>query len=122
MLPLTRIPSLAAAGALFVLTASSISARADDLAQNLGPVGPHEPILTVVGSKRVIAFYEPDGGHCAFHAVVWSTTDVNANSAARFRADLNPRQMVLSTPLTTHRLISNAARMRRVWRSSTPSS
>lgn len=94
MLPLTRIPSLAAAGALFVLTASSIAARADDLAHNLGPVGPHEPILTTVGSKRVIAFYEPDSGHCAFHAVVWTTTDVNANSAARFRADLSPRQMV----------------------------
>ena len=94
MLPLTRIPSLAAAGALFVLTASSIAARADDLAHNLGPVGPHEPILTTVGSKRVIAFYEPDSGHCAFHAVVWTTTDVNADSAARFRADLSPRQMV----------------------------
>jgi hypothetical protein len=94
MLPLTRIPSLAAAGALFVLTAASITARADELAQNLGPVGPHEPILTTVGSKRVIAFYEPDSGHCAFHAVVWNTTDVKADSAAGFQADLNPRQMV----------------------------
>lgn len=94
ILPLTRIPSLAAAGALFVLTAAGITARADELAQNLGPVGPHEPILTTVGSKRVIAFYEPDSGHCAFHAVVWNSTDVNADSAARFRADLIPRQMV----------------------------
>jgi hypothetical protein len=94
MLPLTHIPSLAAAGALFVLTAASITARADELAQNLGPVGPHAPILTTVGSKRVIAFYEPDSGRCAFHAVVWNTTDVNADSAARFRADLKPRQMV----------------------------
>jgi hypothetical protein len=94
MLPLTHIPSLAAAGALFILTAASITAHADELAQNLGPVGPHEPILTTVGSKRVIAFYEPDSGRCNFHAVVWNTTDVNADSAARFRADLNPRQMV----------------------------
>jgi hypothetical protein len=93
MLPLAHIASLATAGALFVLTAASITARADELAQNLGPVGPHEPILTTIGSKRVIAFYEPDSGHCAFHAVVWNTTDVNADSAARFRADLNPRQM-----------------------------
>jgi len=38
-------------------------------------------------------FYEPDSGHCAFHAVVWNTTDLNADSAARYRADLNPRQM-----------------------------
>ena len=59
-----------------------------------GPVGPYEPILTTVGSKRVIAFYEPNSGHCDFRAVVWNTTDINANSAARFQADLNPRQMV----------------------------
>jgi hypothetical protein len=47
-----------------------------------------------VGSKRVVAFYEPDGGHCAVHAVVWNTTDVNADSAARFQATLRPRQKV----------------------------
>ena len=89
----SRFVGFAAAGA-FVALSASLPARAEDLAQNLGPVGPHEPILTTVGSKRVIAFYEPDGGHCAFHAVVWNTADVNADSAARFRADLNPRQMV----------------------------
>jgi len=94
MFPLTRILSLAAVGALVALTAGSIPARADELAQNLGPVGPHEPILTTVGSKRVIAFYEPDSGHCAVHAVVWNTTDVNADSAARVRVSLNPQQMM----------------------------
>jgi hypothetical protein len=94
MFPLTRILSLAAAGAFVVLSADSIPAGADELAQNLGPVGPHEPILTTIGNKRVIAFYEPDNGHCAFHAVVWNTKDVEADSAAGFRADLNPRQMV----------------------------
>lgn len=94
MFPLTRILSLAAAVALIALTAASIPARTDELAQNLGPVGPHEPILTTVGSKRVIAFYEPDSGHCAVHAVVWNTTDVNADSAARVRVSLNPQQMM----------------------------
>ena len=99
MFPRTRILSLAAAGAFVALTAASIPARADELAQNLGPVGPHEPILTTVGNKRVIAFYEPDSGQCAFHAVVWNTTDLNADSATRFQADLNPRQMVrIDTP------------------------
>ena len=93
MLQIARI-SFAAAGAVLVLTTASIPARANDLAQNLGPVGPYEPILTTVGSKRVIAFYEPNSGNCDFRAVVWNATDVNANSAARFRADLNPRQMV----------------------------
>jgi hypothetical protein len=91
--PHTHILSFAA-GAVLALVASSLPARANELAQNLGPVGPHEPILTTVGSKRVVAFYEPDDGHCAVHAVVWSTTDVNADSAARFQATLNPRQMV----------------------------
>jgi hypothetical protein len=86
--------SLGAAIALVALTAVNPSARADELSQNLGPVGPHEPILTTVGNKRVIAFFEPDSGNCAFHAVMWNTTDVNADSAARYRASLNPRQMV----------------------------
>jgi len=33
-----------------LLTAPNIPARADELVQNLGPVVPHEPILTAVGS------------------------------------------------------------------------
>jgi hypothetical protein len=96
MLPLTRIQflSVAAAGVLAALTADSIPVRADELAQNLGPVGPHVPILTVVGSKRVIAFYQPDSGNCAVHVVVWNTIDVNAGSTVGFGATLNPRQAV----------------------------
>ena len=92
MLPIARI-SLAV-GVVLAVTTASIPTRADELVQNLGPVGPHDPILTTVGSKRVIAFYEPNSGHCAFRAVVWNTTDVNADSASGFQADLNPRQMV----------------------------
>ena len=67
-----RLLSLATAGTLIALTAVSATARADDLAQNLGPVGPHEPILTTVGSNRVIAFFEPGGNRCALHTVVWN--------------------------------------------------
>ena len=94
MFPLTRSLSLAAAGVVVALSAASIPARADELAQNLGPVGPHEPILTTVGSKRVIAFYEPDSGTCALHVMVWNPTDVKAESTVSFKATLNPRQMV----------------------------
>ena len=93
-----------AAGALVALTAASIPAHADELAQNLGPVGPHEPILTTVGSKRIIAFYEPDSGRCAVHAVAWDNADADsviakfgpdpAHSAVRVRISLNPGQMV----------------------------
>jgi hypothetical protein len=93
MFPLSRILSFAAAGALIALTVASTPARADELVQNLGPVGPREPILTWVGSKRVIAFYSPDSGNCAVHVVVWNPTDVDAESTAGFQATLNPRQM-----------------------------
>ena len=43
MFPLTRSLSLAAAGTALALAAASIPARADELAQNLGPVGPPSP-------------------------------------------------------------------------------
>jgi hypothetical protein len=92
MFSLTRSLSLAAAVVL-ALTAAGISARADELAQNLGPVGPREPILTWVGSKRVIAFFWPDSENCAVHVVVWNPTDVNAESTTGFQATLIPRQM-----------------------------
>jgi hypothetical protein len=86
--------TLAAMAAALVLSIVSIPARADDMAQNLGPVGPYDPILTSVGNKRVIAFYEPKNGHCDFRAVVWSLADENADSVTRFQADLYPQQQV----------------------------
>ena len=75
---------------------SGTPALADELVQNLGPVGPHEAILTEVGSERVIAFYEPDNGRCAVHAVVFDKTDAytGMTTAARVRVSLNPREMV----------------------------
>jgi hypothetical protein len=45
MFPLTRILSLAAAGALVALTAASIPARADESAPDLGQVGTHDRIF-----------------------------------------------------------------------------
>jgi hypothetical protein len=96
---LTTRLGFAAAGTLLALNTASIPACADDLIQNLGPVGPYHTILTEVGSKSIIAFYELNSGHCDFRAIVWDTTDVNAESAARFRADLNPLQRVhIDTP------------------------
>jgi hypothetical protein len=83
-----------ALGFLLALSGLSLPARADQLAQNLGPVGPHDPILTTVGGKRVIAFYEPRAGQCSMHVVVWDSADTSGDSAARVRVDLSPRQMV----------------------------
>ena len=93
MQPLSRNLGFAAVGAL-ALTVASSPGYADELTQNLGPVGPHEPILTSVGSKRVIAFYEPGGGHCSINVVVWDRADESGDSAARVRVSLNPRQTV----------------------------
>ena len=81
-------------GFLLALSALSLPARADNLAQNLGPVGPHEPILATVGNKRVIAFYEPRSGQCGMHVVVWNSSDTSGTSAARVRVSLDPRQVV----------------------------
>ena len=88
-----RFLTFAAAGAL-VFTAVSVPARAEELLTHLGPVGPNEPILTAVGSKRVIAFYEPNSGHCAVNAVVWENTSADTERPLRVRMHLKPGQMV----------------------------
>ena len=95
MLSRIQLLKFAAAGVVVVCTLGT-PARADELVQNLGPVGPHEPILTEVGSQRVIAFYEPDNGRCAVHAVVYDKTDAytGLTTAARVRVSLNPREIV----------------------------
>jgi hypothetical protein len=97
MHPINRnvLLSFVAVGAL-AICAGNAQAQDDDYAQHLGPVGPHEPILTTFGNKRVIAFYEPKNGRCAVNAVVWEKTDAETGmtTAARVRVSLTPRQMV----------------------------
>ena len=95
MLSRIQLLKFAAAGGV-VACMLGTPAQADELAQNLGPVGPHDPILTEVGSERVMAFYEPDNGRCAVHAVVFDKTDAytGMTTAARVRVSLNPREMV----------------------------
>ena len=95
MLSRNQLLKFAAAGGVVACTLGT-PARADELVQNLGPVGPHEAILTEVGSERVIAFYEPDNGRCAVHAVVFDKTDAytGMTTAARVRISLEPSQIV----------------------------
>ena len=83
-----------AAASAFVLTAASMPAYAEEPLQNLGPVGPNEPILTTVGNKRVIAFYEGHDEQCGLHIVLWDRNDISAASATRFRVTLDTRQLV----------------------------
>src|SRR5262245_1073784 len=94
MKPFTRNWLYGLAARALALTVASASSSANQLAQNLGPVGPNEPILTSVGSKRIIAFFETSGDNCGMHIVIWDRADVGAVSTARFRITLNPRQMV----------------------------
>lgn len=90
---LIRSISVAAVSAVVTLMALSTPVRAEELSTNLGPVGPYEPILTTVGSKRVIAFYVPDRGHCAVNAVVWDTKD-GSTTSTRVRIDLEPGEVM----------------------------
>ena len=92
MYTLTQFLSFAAAGAL-ALSVASIPTRADELAQNLGPVGPNEPF-----SRRSAA---SASSHSTYQAVViapstsWcGTAPMPGYSAARVRVSLDPSQMV----------------------------
>jgi hypothetical protein len=99
MFPLFRnFLRFAAAGAFVALTAVTTPAHAAELVDSLGPVGPREPILAWIGSKRVIAFYVPGSGACVVHVVVWDPKDVNAESTVGFDATLDPGQ---TTPINS---------------------
>ena len=94
MFPLSRnFLKFAAAGA-FVLATATAPSNADERVQRLGPVGPHDTIMTTFGTKGVIAFYEPDGTHCGLYAVVYDVADESGASAAQIRLSLNARQVV----------------------------
>jgi hypothetical protein len=84
---------IAVVGAFAAFTCLSGPAVADEL-NNLGPVGPHQPILASVGSERVIAFYLPGSNQCAVHAVIWNKTNDPEASPARIRISLEPGQIM----------------------------
>jgi hypothetical protein len=81
------------ASGFIALNSYASPVQAEELVEYLGPVGPHQPILTTVGSKRVLAFYIPGENTCALHAIVW-TTEENTTSPARVRITLEPGAMV----------------------------
>jgi hypothetical protein len=86
--------SFVTAGAFVILTATGIPARSEQPSVNLGPVKPYEPILTAVGTKRVIAFFEPNLGHCAVRSVVGDIVDAAADTAVQVRARIKPLQIM----------------------------
>ena len=96
MFPLSQVLKISAGAAILALAVANHVAHADELVQNLGPVGPNDPILATFGNKHAIAFYEQDNGRCAVSAVVYEKTDADTGmtTAARFRVNLNPREVV----------------------------
>jgi hypothetical protein len=86
----TQYLKLAVVGAFLALTAST-PARVENLPKNLGPVTPNDPILTDVGTKRVLAWYQPDGDGCAVNAVLWNRADIEGTSTAGIRIKLRVR-------------------------------
>ena len=81
------------ASGLIALSSFASPVCAEDLVEHLGPVGPHEPILTNVGSKRVLAFYTPGENACALQAIVW-TKEEDTTSPARVRVSMDPGAIV----------------------------
>ncbi|HLB48452.1 MAG TPA: hypothetical protein VJL59_15710 [Anaerolineales bacterium] len=93
MFPLARsFLKFASIGSLVAFFAAGTPARADEAIQNLGPIGPHEPILATVGSMRVIAFFLPSNGRCNLQAVIWDGDDAEARTAMGIRVSLSPGQ------------------------------
>jgi hypothetical protein len=83
----------AAAGTLIALCASH-PASAEEMVQNLGPVGPNDALLAAVGGMRVIAFLESGGGRCGVNAVVWDKDADPGVSAKRVRVRIESGEFV----------------------------
>lgn len=93
LLQTLKTSAIAAAGALIALAIAQ-PAAAGDQRTNLGPVGPHEPILATFGDKRLIAYYEPNGDECSVSAVVFDTSPNGGGSAStRVRVVLHPGEL-----------------------------
>jgi hypothetical protein len=91
----TILSTLAAAGAYLALAAGDSPVFAGEWLTNLGPVGPHEPILVNLGDQRIVAFFVPERGGCAVNAVTWKDSGPNAAYAsARVRITLKPGQIM----------------------------
>jgi hypothetical protein len=91
----TILSTFLATGAFLALVAGAAPALASEWLNNLGPVGPREPILVNLGDQRIVAFFIPERGACAVNAVTWKDTGPDAPYAsARVRIALKPGQIM----------------------------
>ena len=86
--------SALAAGALLTVVAVNAPAHADDTTTNLGPVGPRVPIVVKMGDKRMVAYFEPNGGNCFVSAVVFdSSPNGGGYASTKIRVALHPGEL-----------------------------
>jgi hypothetical protein len=88
-----RPANLAASAAFAAFVFATLPANAEEPRINLGPVPAGEPVLTTVGTKRVLAFHEKASGQCIVNAVVFENEE-SAPPSSRVRLSLRPGQMV----------------------------
>ena len=93
MFALRKLAICASIGTLS-LGGYGLPARAQELVQRTGPVGPYDTIMTTVGNKGLTAFYEPDGTHCKLYAVVFTLGDESGASATQVRMQLDSNQII----------------------------
>jgi hypothetical protein len=99
MLPLFHnfltLAAVTAFGALSAFNPASAEEGAEEMVQNLGPVGANDTLIAKIGSMRVIAFLEPGGGRCAVNAVVWDSVGAEPGiSTKRVRVRIEPGEVV----------------------------
>ena len=119
---LSTLSAIAISGALLA-SGAVMPAHADEPLNNLGPVGPHEPIVIAAGGQRVLAFYRTrawrmrrerhhlEGGRtgCAFPCprqpearsdvpARWCTAPVDQPLVRRRRLDACPRRSRRADP------------------------
>src|SRR5262245_66618931 len=78
---------IASSAAVIALTALNTPVSANEIVQNFGPVPAHQPIVKTVGTKNVLAFFEPGNGQCNVQAVIWNVDEIETNPT-RVRIDL----------------------------------
>ena len=94
MLQKLTMLSAAACSLLSVLAVAGTALAGEPVEANLGPVGPHEPILATVGNSRFVAYYRPDGGKCAVNAVMFTTAaNGGGYKSTRVRVALRPGEL-----------------------------
>jgi len=99
----------AAVSALLLFGATEIAAAGDARTMNLGPVGPHEPILANVGKSRLLAFYQKDQGKCAVSAVLSTATADGGVDANRVRVALHPGELFYLDGASRERVVFTCA-------------